>query len=320
MKKKALKEFKNWHKNLPVYSSSGGPAKGTVAGALVVLERLKENFDLSIETHTAKGGSQISGASGGSVRVILERFGEKRPYLSEGGRTNRGLRGDIINLLKAIDKSGIKNLSSKQRNEILEAFQIFLVKRVAEFHGRQRLKFYHDPSKTTWQLIRDILDSAVESGKGGPVAQYLVGAKLQLRFPDIDVRNESYSTADDQKDKHGDFLIEDTVFHVTISPMSRVYEKCAKNINEGFRAFLLVPNRILEGARQNAEAAKPGKIAVEAIESFVGQNIEELSTFSKNKLQHGLFKLLETYNQRVSAVEYDKSMLIEIPKNLKASS
>ena len=98
--------------------------------------------------------------------------------------------------------------------------------------------------------------------------------------------------------------------------MPGVYEKCRRNIREGFRVYLLVPDRSLVGARQNAEAMLSGQIATESIESFVAHNVEELAVFSKNKLVEGLRRLLETYNRRVDAVENDKSMLIQIPRNL----
>lgn len=63
------------------------PAKGSLAGALVVLERLKSEWSLRIDDHTAKGGSQIIGTSGARVAELLAQFGETRPFLSEGGRT-----------------------------------------------------------------------------------------------------------------------------------------------------------------------------------------------------------------------------------------
>jgi hypothetical protein len=47
------------------------------------------------------------------------------------------------------------------------------------------------------------------------------------------------------------------------------------------------------------------RIAVESIESFVGQNIGELSYFSRDKLKRGFRRLLETYNDRVNAAETD---------------
>lgn len=144
----------------------------------------------------------------------------------------------------------------------------------------------------------------------------MVGSKLELRFPDIEIRNESYSTADDQLGRPGDFQIGDTVFHITVAPMHALYEKCRSNIDEGFRVYLLVPDRCLIGARQNVEATMQGQVAVESIESFVGHNVEELSVFSKSKLIDGFGRLLQAYNRRVSEVEADKSMLIEIPRNL----
>jgi len=198
----------------------------------------------------------------------------------------------------------------------LKELQGFLVEKVREFHNRQRLKVIYDPSKSTWQSVRDLLVLARETGKEGPVAQYLVGAKLCLRFPEAKIGNESFSTADDQLGRPGDFLLSDTALHVTVSPLPAVYEKCRRNVEAGYRVYLLVPDRLLIGARQNAEATLPSKIAVESIESFVANNIEELSLFAKDRLPNGFRRLLETYNERVNATEIDKSMLIEIPRNL----
>ncbi len=59
-----------------------------------------------------------------------------------------------------------------------------------------------------------------------------------------------------------------------------------------------------------------GRIAVESIESFVSQNIDELSMFSSDGIADELRALLETSNRRVDAVENDKSLLIEFPPNL----
>ncbi len=314
--KKTLELFEAWYSHLPIHKASGGPAKGTIAAALVVLERLREDYRLKIEAHTAQGGAQLSGASGQAVKKILARFGETRPFAKEGGRTNRGGPGDIKKMLQALKKANLEKLAAERRNEILNEMQRFLVGKVVEFHNRERIKMVYDPSKSTWQNIQGLLSAARETGKEGPVAQHLVGAKLQLRFPDIAVGNESYSTADEQLGRPGDFYIGDTAFHVTVAPMGPVYEKCKDNLENGYRVYLLVPERAVTGARQNAELMVPGRIAVESIESFVGQNIEELSFFTRDKLKNGFRRLLETYNDRVDAAETDKSMLVEIPRNL----
>lgn len=316
LKKHTLNIFKNWYDNLPVHKSSAGPAKGTIAAALVVLEHLKTECNLDLEAHKAPGGSQIKGTSGQAVKRILERFGEIRPFAKEGGRTNRGGPGDIKKLLDALKKSGFDKSEVETRNNVLDELQLILVSKVIEFHNKERIKFIYETSKTTWQAIQSLLTQARETGKEGPLAQHLVGAKLELRFPKIVVGNESYSTADDQLGRPGDFCIGDTAFHVTVAPMPALYQKCQKNMDDGFRVYLLVPDRTLSGARQNADLILPGKVAVESIESFISQNIEELSDFSKQKLAGGFRKLIETYNKRVDISEIDKSMLIELPKNL----
>jgi hypothetical protein len=283
---------------------------------LVLLERLKTNFDLELKSHLAPGGAQIQGASGAAVRKILQRFGESRRFVGEGGRTNRGIPTIAAGLLDALKSCGLAHLDEPRRNEILTDLQGQFVQEVRAFHSRERLKPMYDPAESTRSFVGAVLVLAEETGKRGPVAQYLVGAKLQLRYPDAQVRNESYSAADVPSGEPGDFVIGDTAFHVTVAPTPNHYDKCRSNLQQGRRVFLLVPDGFLVGARQNAEAVAPGRIAVEAIESFVGQNIEELSAFSKDLLPNELRRLLEVHNQRVDAVEIDKSMMIDIPRNL----
>ncbi len=197
LREEAKASFEIWYHSLKRYAG-GFPARGTIGGALVVLDRLIENFDPDINAHTAGGGAQIKGASGDAVGRILERYGESRPFLSEGGRTNRGLRGDIKSMLVVINSLGLEVLTVDERNATLQSFQVFLVDRVRDYHNSQRLEIVFDGSKSTWQIVHDLLEKAGESRKAGPVAQYLIGAKIQLRFPHIVIDNHSYSTADIQ--------------------------------------------------------------------------------------------------------------------------
>jgi hypothetical protein len=309
--------FRQWYDSLKRYGKF--PAKGPVGGALVVLDRLQQKFDLSIDSHTARGGSQISGASGTAVKVILEGFNETRPFLHEGGRTNRGLRGDIKRLLEAVKSAHLETLSKAQRDEILRQLQEFLVARVHDYHHLQRLEIIYDPSKSTWQSICDLLDAARAQGKDGPVAQYLVGAKLQLRFPTLEISNESFSTADAQLGRHGDFYVGSTIFHVTVSPTPTLYQKCKRNLRDGFKVYLLVRNKDVVGTKQNAENTAPGQIVVESIEAFIGQNLDELAVFSEEGKAIELRRLFETYNRRVDAIEINKALMVEIPPNLPSS-
>jgi hypothetical protein len=311
----APKAFEEWYETRRKYG--GFPAKGTMAGALVVLERLKEEErELSIGAHTAEGGSQVKGASGAAVKKILARFDETRRFVSEGGRTNRGLRGDMEVMLATLGSLGLERMTEADRVATLEACQSFIVERVREFHSRQRMEIVFDPAESTRDLVRQMLDKAKERGQSGQVAQYLVGAKLALRFPELEIPNETYSTADQQLGRAGDFVVGDTAFHVTMTPADSVYERCRRNVGEGRRAYLLVPDEHVQGARARADDVVPGRVAVEAIESFVGQNVEEMAAFSQHELQARFLALLETYNRRVDAIEIDKSIMVEIPPNL----
>jgi hypothetical protein len=82
------------------------------------------------------------------------------------------------------------------------------------------------------------------------------------------------------------------------------------------RAYLLVPDDHVQSARLRGKEEVQGRVAVESIESFVGQNVEEMAAFSQDDLNTKFYELLAVYNKRVDAIEIDKSAMIEIPPNL----
>lgn len=310
-----LSVFETWYLSLKIVKANNGPANGTIAATLVVLQRLKENYDLNFESHVAPGGAQIKGASGAAVAAILREFDETRPFAKEGGRTNRGGQGDIKPLFTALEQLALEKYSTEERNLVLTSFQRYLVDRVQDFHNRQKIKLVFDSKLSTWQMIHNLLNATKLAGKAGYVAQHLVGAKLQLRFPHIKISNESVSTADRPTKRQGDFFVGNTIFHITVAPMQGVYEKCTENLLEGWKVYLLVPDATLAAARQLAVQFCNGAIAVESIESFVSQNIEELSSFEETKVKSSIAQLITIYNERVDAVEIDKSLMIELPSN-----
>lgn len=311
------KTFLDWYGSLKVVKANNGPANGSIATALVVLARLKnEDYNLNFSTHVAEGGMQIRGASGAAVGAILKEFGEIRPFAKEGGRTNRSGPAEIKSLLEALKTLKLENKSKDARSESLRSMIQFLVDRVNDFHNKQKIKLTFNPTLSTWHIVHNLLSEATAEGKAGYVAQHLVGAKLELRFPNIEVSNEGGSTADLQTKRPGDFLIGHTAFHVTVAPMPPVFEKCRHNIRQGFKPILLVPDSKLIGARQIAEQTREQQIAVESIESFVSQNINEISSFNKDKLTGSFKKLVLIYNRRVDEVETDKALMFELPSNL----
>ena len=99
--------------------------------------------------------------------------------------------------------------------------------------------------------------------------------------------------------------------------MQPVFDKCKRNLQNGLRVYLLVPDARISGARMLAEMNQlEHPLNIRAIEAFVADNIDELSTFSTDQLAHGFLRLLDEYNRRVDLAELDKSLMIEIPANL----
>ena len=304
--------IEDWWESFPARAKS----RGNIAGGLVLLENLRGNFDLDVEAHKTAGSDQLKNATRVNVQKVLARFGEERVLLKEGGRTNRGLMNNLTSLLKALSDADMAQLSVEERETALGNMQSFLAAKARDIFNAGKLSFDYRKDVISREVIGRILEAARERRKAGEVAEYLVGAKLSLRFPTYDIRNSASSAADDQTDEKGDFQINDCVFHVTVSPNSGHYEKCRRNLADGFRVFLLVPDSILAGTRQNADLETYGRVSVESIESFVSQNIEELSDFAGDKIPYNMTLLLETYNERIGKVETDLSLQIKIPTAL----
>jgi len=316
---KVKRKFKAWYDGLrPMKQYGGRPAKGTIAAALIVLERLRENCDLQLGSHLAKGGAQIAGLTISSLRKILKRFGETRPFPSEGGRTNRGNNRPIGLLLTALEDSGFGTLSRPDREALLDRLQSDLIRSLDGYYKLERICFEFLPTKPPRNLIGEILARAQQRNQSGPVAQHLVGAKLALRFPHIRIDNFAYSAADDQAGRPGDFHVGNTAFHVTVAPNMAHISRCDQNLKEGLSAYLLVSESKLTAARALVETEHlEGCVVAESVESFVGQNLSELAEFAPEKFSQKLSELLAEYNRRVEEVETDTSLLIEIPLPLR---
>lgn len=310
--KEALRDFSSWceeqkqHEELPVRSR--------VYAALVTLDRLLKNYNLDRKAHTTSSGAQVKMQTPHNVSKILARFGETRSVPAEAGRTSRGSLYAVEELLDVLRRTRLDELGDEARNAVLTRMMEHLVWVAGEYHERARIEVEYDPTRNATQIIADALDKA--ESKAGAVAQHLVGAKLQLRLPDIEIPNHGYSTADVQTGRRGDFEINDSVFHVTVAPMDGHYQKCVKDLRAGYEVHLMVRDSMKGSIRQIAHETHDPNISVQSIEGFIGQNLNEIAAFSRDAFKKQFKALLDLYNERVAAVEADKSLLIDIPENL----
>jgi len=296
-----------------------------ISVGIVMIDHMATSFPLSASTYITARQGQVKDLGGRTIREILARHGERRPFRSEAGRTSRGsvpLAHEFANLLNRSEAAG-SYLSADVSDQglVRDRLQGWLVHLLRDqYFNLQRIEAELDHRKPVKFAINTLLQAARERGgtTAGAVAQHLVGAKLSLRFPDQAISNESYTTADQQTDRVGDFRIGDTAIHVTMSPgWNLISNKCTANLRAGLRSLVLVPEDRTFGARQVVDTADiGGRVAVISIEDFVGTNVEEMADFAEDAIRDGLRDLLNRYNERVQAVESDPSLQIAIPDNL----
>lgn len=290
------------------------PNTYVMCAGLAVLERMRMAYPLKRVDYITPG-NQVR-TSGTLIQSILERNGEERRFTREGGRTTRATVPAAEGLVNELNEvTALAGLPDDQRGQAIDELQAWLVERVRDYLNQQAIEVEVNLSKPSPQIVADVLEAA--GSKAGAVAQHLVGAKLAIRYPYLQIENFSYTTADQQLGRPGDFVVGDTVFHVTVSPMPPVLHKCEDNLRNGYRSMLLVLDSRLQAARQMAETiGLLNRVGILAVESFVGQNIEEIGGFGKEGLAGGFRKLLDTYNERVEDAETDRSLLIRLPSNL----
>lgn len=317
IKSASYKAFTQWYKGLKI-ESDGFPPRGAIGSAYILLERLRVVPDLDISSHRAAKGTQLQGASPAALQKFLEsRHSIKKRFVGDGIRTNRGNIPNCETLLKALDNAGFDAVTDDERNSVIDDCQLFLADRIKDWFQKQIFDVDFDLGLSTESNIYSIFSTAGERGRAGEVAQHLVGAKLQIRFPDISIGKESATTADVQLGRRGDFEINSSVFHVTVAPKEDLIRKCTENLSEGYRVRLLVPDEKLAMTHGLVEQnADPKRITVSSIEAFISENIDEISMFDSAKLKDVFRRLIEVYNERIEEVEVDKSLKIKIPEHL----
>jgi hypothetical protein len=290
---------------------------------LVLTRKALEAYPLDEDDYITDGGGQVKGLSGPAVQKILEVHGIDRVLSSEGGRTSRGtvnFAREYAAFLNGLDKGPLGHAGEAVKREAFGSVEARLVELVKAHFALQKLAIQINPELSPTAIVAAILDAAKErqaeipgSTALGAVAQHLVGAKLALRFPDVDVGNHPYTAADEQTARAGDFQVGDGVFHVTVAPGEAVVSKCAQNIGAGLRPVLIVPaNKLAMAAGHAEELGVEGRLDIYDLERFVSANLSEMAGYSFAGVREGFARLIEVYNERLQAVETDHSLMIKL--------
>jgi len=150
-------------------------------------------------------------------------------------------------------------------------------------------------------VIADILDQAQQKKRAKDVAEYLVGAKIQLRCGPNTVHPKNVNTPN--RNEPADFRVGSAAIEVTVnSADSRHVEQIKRILDDtGLDVWLLVRLCDREKWKNVIDATfgdiQAKRIVVADIETFVGQNVSEIGCFVSSKVSETLSRLFDVYNE-----------------------
>lgn len=289
--------------------------KGPLSVVLILTRRAASmEMPLKQEDFLTPKGGQVSGLGGAAVQSILTDHGITRILSEEGGRTSRG----------SIDRM---QAYVSLLNELAEAGEVdfgfiesWWVDRVREHFASEPLKLKVDASKSLRALVAELIEAAFERQRecpgtmvAGAVLQHLVGAKLSIVVSGLNLDFEGFSVADAPNRRKGDFVVNDTVLHVTTAPSEALIRKCRDNLADNLRPLIITTESGVGGARAQAKnAGISERIDILDIEQFIATNVYEWSAFSHGSRPSSINDLILAYNKVIELCETDHSLKIEL--------
>ena len=288
--------------------------KGPLSVVLTLTRIVSEmSFPLKEEDFLTEGGGQVKGLGRSAVQNILEDHGINRVLAEEGGRTSRGSMGKMT--------AYVGFLNQLHEDDLVDTDKIenWWVERVRAYSASKPLRLKADPSKSLRSIVADLIEVAFARQAecpgtmvAGAVMQHLVGAKLSLAAPDVDLKHNGFSVADSPSGRPGDFFINDTAVHVTTAPSEALIRKCLVNLEHGLRPLIITTGQGVGGAAALAKSFEvEGRVDVLDIEQFIATNVFEWSQFDGTRRFQSLDSLIETYNNIVEECETDPSLRIQ---------
>lgn len=276
--------------------------------ALALLERLRDIPDLTLAAH-------LISKYAASCRSE-EQYGEQarsryrlQPLNQPYGRCSSKLLEWGQPLLDLLRSRGFEDRSHADQHRLIDEFQ-----RV--FADRLQAALEVDPiavvirGRSAPAVIADVLVQAGLKGKAGDVAQYLVGAMLELRL-DIELPIAPANNKADRTSRaathgrFGDFEIGDTVLEVALEmPSEEDIEQIWQVLEESDKEVWLLTDveRVDMWSRELRLAdLDGGRVVVASVAAFVGQNISEMGGFGRAGKSDRLADLFRRYNDRWNA-------------------
>jgi hypothetical protein len=269
--------------------------------ALLLLERLRDHPILVLDEHFSKPGSSGLTSHERYGNQAHQRFGLV-PINKNHGRRSSSLRDWGQELLDSLRAAGFED--EGQRTQLIDTAQQFFAAPLRAIINEEPLEA-RLKNRTAEAIIADLLKQAEEKGKTGDVAQYLVGAKLRLRFnrpfPAVRANLGNRRSRTDPHARLGDFSLEDGVIEVAVglpddAHLDQVTDILEESDNEVWLLTRAERVDVWKSELAKLEPKESRRIVVTSVEAFVGQNITELGSFAAKQKAQKLRELFDIYN------------------------
>jgi hypothetical protein len=273
--------------------------------ALALLEKLRDSPSLNLDAHLASKGS-----SGLESHETFGNLAHKRlnlePINRNHGRRSSSLQDWGQQLLDILDAAGFESESPEARGNLIDLAQGAFAAILRGILEQEPLEV-RVRGRSAEAILHEVLKQAEDKGKSGDVAQYLVGAKLALRFkrdiPIFPANKADRKSRSDRDARLGDFQIENAVIEVAVGlPDEKHVAQVAEALEVTDSEVWLLTRADRVATWKNELGSTEGldirRVVVTSVEAFVGQNITELGEFSAKGKVAQLQALFDLYNTR----------------------
>lgn len=277
---------------------------------LALLESLRDTPQLDLKAHLSGSGQSLVGHEGLGNRAH-QRL-DLKAINKNHGRRSSNLHSWGESLLRLLETAGFESLDSAGQEKILDEAQQGIGIELRAILEEEPLRF-RALGKSAEAIVGDLLKQAEKRQKAGDVAQYLVGAKLALRFnrevPMHGANKGDRKSHTDTAARLGDFEIENSILEVAIGlPDEKHLQQIQDVLEHTDREVWLLTrdDRVSTWKNETSKRFVPqqlGRVVITSVESFVGQNVTELGEFSAAGKAKQFEKLVELYNTRVDELE-----------------
>jgi hypothetical protein len=257
---------------------------------------LREHPSYLLADHTVKGGASII-AHETVAQAAIHRFAINAENKTHGRRSS-----NLPEWGQPLLDAARQAAQSQARDAAIDAPQARFADSLRALTQQQPLRARIE-GRSAEAVIADLLDQADERDRAGAVAQYLVGAKLQIRFPGEVIPVRHFNQRDDDT-RAADFQLRDTALEVALgTPDLKHIRQVERILDETkLEVWLLVRAHRLLAWRSELDRAVNAILrqrpVLTPVESFVGQNVTELGSFAQSGKSEQLRTLIDTYNAR----------------------